>query len=572
MDGNASLTPSQEKALNILRATKFPTCKRDNVRRSDDESKHRGMCLGFYFLGRHGITTKTHKFGDLTQALTTLCDEEYPGFPFTSIQVNQAIMCAAHVDANNKGPSRMLTLGDFTGGQTWVHDEEGTVEYEVEEDVSNSKEYKKGMKLRGRVYETRNRWIHFDATRLHYTLPFQGERYTIVYFSNTHFYSCPEGLYKELMLLNFAKNSDNPHKVDAMRDVADVDADKFYSAQYGGEGEEDISDPRDAPASSNERPPRRSRDKDPVGASASAFASASASSSSTDPPHAGKAPAPSPDGNVDQDIMEQIFLEAERARNVMERDHKLELEAKDEELEQLSLRESDLSLQVGMLKEQVEKLTNENQGLNQASEENRTLRRELAASDSMKARYRAELQEKDREIRRLEAALMKARSSASPGDDAEVPGGCINDGVAAQGISQDNRSPSRVVAYDIVGSKDEDDGDGAPEVKRRRLSPSNSDAWAAEEDDRDVEDVARRNGIAHDNVLDDVQDDGQDKNTHSREVDEGARNEPNGQRGGARNESEDDFLDDLEKEIEDVNEVPEHCIQEEPSVTPEGVC
>jgi hypothetical protein len=48
-------------------------------------------------------------------------DEEQ--FTFTSIQVNKNYASALHVDRNNKGPSLIIGLGNYQGGQLWTYDQ-----------------------------------------------------------------------------------------------------------------------------------------------------------------------------------------------------------------------------------------------------------------------------------------------------------------------------------------------------------------------------------------------------------------------------------------------------------------
>ena len=45
---------------------------------------------------------------------------------FTSshvVQVNKNYASALHVDKNNRGPSLIVALGDFEGGELWTYDQ-----------------------------------------------------------------------------------------------------------------------------------------------------------------------------------------------------------------------------------------------------------------------------------------------------------------------------------------------------------------------------------------------------------------------------------------------------------------
>ena len=77
-------------------------------------------------------------------------------FEFTSIQVNKNYASALHVDGNNNGASKIIGLGDFSGGGLWASG--------------------KG------ALDCRNKWHEFDGNLPHCTLPFTGTRYTLIYF------------------------------------------------------------------------------------------------------------------------------------------------------------------------------------------------------------------------------------------------------------------------------------------------------------------------------------------------------------------------------------------------------
>ena len=85
-----------------------------------------------------------------------------PNFKFTSIQVNKNNRTAKHKDGYNVGESYMIGLGNYTGGELKIFDE-------------NDKNPK--------TYQTKNKWIKFNGSIYpHETQPFQGDRYTLVYY------------------------------------------------------------------------------------------------------------------------------------------------------------------------------------------------------------------------------------------------------------------------------------------------------------------------------------------------------------------------------------------------------
>lgn len=153
-------TPSS--LLNLLRETKFPKCStRQNV-----ASKYEGFCLGeVNYRGQHYLGGKTRgpsRFNklhpELYKNLTDFIHKKRPNFKYTTIQINKNAQCLPHVDVNNVGPSYIIALGDFTGGELVVE---------------------------GIQHDIRNKLFKFDGTKGHWTSPFKGERYSIIFFTHT---------------------------------------------------------------------------------------------------------------------------------------------------------------------------------------------------------------------------------------------------------------------------------------------------------------------------------------------------------------------------------------------------
>lgn len=142
--------------------------------------------------------------------------EQSRPFYFTSITVNKNYAAFPHRDANHfDGKARIVALGDFTGGELWF--EEGAVGDEgrpapsikdvvpaagttslVEGAVSAGTLGSSGVVsagsaaaelngVRGKMRDIKNKWCDFDARRLHGTMPFEGERFSLVYFSHEAF-------------------------------------------------------------------------------------------------------------------------------------------------------------------------------------------------------------------------------------------------------------------------------------------------------------------------------------------------------------------------------------------------
>jgi len=76
--------------------------------------------------------------------------------PFKSICINKNTVAQPHRDRNNSGVSCIVALGDFTGGE---------------------------LVYGNAVVNIHKNPIHFDGSKIeHYSLPFEGTRYSIIYF------------------------------------------------------------------------------------------------------------------------------------------------------------------------------------------------------------------------------------------------------------------------------------------------------------------------------------------------------------------------------------------------------
>ena len=87
----------------------------------------------------------------------------FKDFNWTQVQMNKNYLCPPHKDASNIGESILLTLGDYTGGETIVE--------------LNEKEKE--------IYNSHNNLVKFDGSKYkHWTTPFKGLRYALVFFNN----------------------------------------------------------------------------------------------------------------------------------------------------------------------------------------------------------------------------------------------------------------------------------------------------------------------------------------------------------------------------------------------------
>jgi hypothetical protein len=97
--------------------------------------------------------------------------EKHVPFKYTSITVNQSYKCEAHRDRGNVGESLLVAFGDYQGGELEIHEGE----------------------LKG-IHNIRHTPIITDFSKvLHSVKEFQGERFSLVYYTAKKSSHLPEG-------------------------------------------------------------------------------------------------------------------------------------------------------------------------------------------------------------------------------------------------------------------------------------------------------------------------------------------------------------------------------------------
>tara|TARA_Y100001958_G_C21244379_1_gene573577 strand:- start:18 stop:530 length:513 start_codon:yes stop_codon:yes gene_type:complete len=145
----------------------FPLSPRKNV---SNNAKVHGFTLGHVWAWNPICKRKIYvskynkqypKLYALLKGLMALYD---PKFNYSTIQVNYNLCCKRHYDKNNVGNSYTMSFGDYTkGGELHVENKHGTVH----------------------SYNTKNRMVRFDGRLDHWVSPFQGERYSVVFFKHS---------------------------------------------------------------------------------------------------------------------------------------------------------------------------------------------------------------------------------------------------------------------------------------------------------------------------------------------------------------------------------------------------
>ena len=139
----------------------------------------------------------------LVRQLVQWTKSRFPGFPFTSIQLNNGYASAMHVDGNNEGPSIILALGEFKGGQVWAYDPSGLEMREVTRKLRGFPDVQIGEKLPGKIISIHNKPFKFDGTLPHATESFEGERYSLVFFVHRSWRRAAPAVVRELRDLGF---------------------------------------------------------------------------------------------------------------------------------------------------------------------------------------------------------------------------------------------------------------------------------------------------------------------------------------------------------------------------------
>ena len=166
---------SKREILSALREFDFPTNTRRRNVLNKGQTGYKGFVLGLvniwavaqqkYNLPPQDLSklTKSQKYKPMYELAKKVMKKFKPNFKFTSIQFNKNHKSAKHKDAKNATDSYIIGLGDYTGGELRIWDED-------------NKTYKD--------FNIKNRWLRFNgAKHYHQTLPFKGERYTLVYYN-----------------------------------------------------------------------------------------------------------------------------------------------------------------------------------------------------------------------------------------------------------------------------------------------------------------------------------------------------------------------------------------------------
>ena len=147
-----------EAILEALRQEKLPHDIRKGVRRNKRDRKV-GACLGYVegYPPTWRASRMTRNNPELAKLICQYAKDRFPEFKFSTVQINKG-GSALHVDIlNHSRPSMIVSLGEHTGGELWQYP-----------DV---------------VLDIKHKLSECDGRVPHITLPYEGERYSLVYFT-----------------------------------------------------------------------------------------------------------------------------------------------------------------------------------------------------------------------------------------------------------------------------------------------------------------------------------------------------------------------------------------------------
>merc|ERR1719336_613550 len=129
------------------------------------------------------VTSATQEYPHVTKVLNTWFKARRPAeldadFPCTSISLNSNYAAKRHRDGNNAGPSMIAGFGNYTGGELayWPDDDRSGYVEDLHHDDRKVLDINKSLVL-------------FDGNRGHEVDDFQGERFSVVWFSAGKFWT-----------------------------------------------------------------------------------------------------------------------------------------------------------------------------------------------------------------------------------------------------------------------------------------------------------------------------------------------------------------------------------------------
>jgi hypothetical protein len=110
--------------------------------------------------GKKKLSVYSKKYPYIMPLFKEFMKSHYPSFKFKSVYVNKNTISKKHLDSKNAGESLLVGFGRYTGGKTVIY--------------INDKPKKFQIKLNSLIFN--------GSEILHYSEPFKGIRYSLVFF------------------------------------------------------------------------------------------------------------------------------------------------------------------------------------------------------------------------------------------------------------------------------------------------------------------------------------------------------------------------------------------------------
>ena len=143
-------------------------------------------------------STKTAAAFDVLGLLSKSVWSNVDGAAFTSVTINKDFACARHRDSNNEGPSLVKAIGSFVGGELvyWKDD-------------PRKIHVQKVRHADAVVCNVSNEFVPINGKSAHEVMPFQGSRYSIVFFTVEGYKGTPENVQQLLVKAGIPWPSDH---------------------------------------------------------------------------------------------------------------------------------------------------------------------------------------------------------------------------------------------------------------------------------------------------------------------------------------------------------------------------
>ena len=154
-----------DKLQQIIIPTRYQkTSSQGQSRRTGacNQKNARQVCFGYTtYKGKKKLSLFTDRFAHIMELFKEFINSHYPEFEFDGVYVNKNVQCKKHIDSKNVGQSLLVGFGEYSGGESCLF---------------LDKEY---------VFDIQNHSLIFNGSQIeHKSLPFTGNRYSLVFFKS----------------------------------------------------------------------------------------------------------------------------------------------------------------------------------------------------------------------------------------------------------------------------------------------------------------------------------------------------------------------------------------------------